>query len=157
MRLSWKCICLCPHQKQISYPCVCVCVCVTQLCPNPCNPMNCSPPYSFVHGILHERILECIAMPFSRGSSWPRDWTQVSCISRQILDCLSHGGSPYSLTFMHISSVNAMYLNDSKTKGCKQQSCCRMSQLCHNICLEGKMMKTGLFVLLFIRTNPKFL
>ena len=54
---------------------------VSQLCPTHCNPMDCSPPSSFVHGILQARILEWIAMLFSRGSSWPRDWTWVSCIA----------------------------------------------------------------------------
>ena len=34
-----------------------------------------------VHGILRDRILECVAFPFLRGSSQPRDWTQVSCIA----------------------------------------------------------------------------
>ena len=38
-----------------------------------CNPMDCSPPGSSVHGILQARILEWIAVPFSKGSSWPRD------------------------------------------------------------------------------------
>ena len=38
-----------------------------------CNPMDCSPPGSSVHGIL-QAILEWVAIPFSRGSSWPRDW-----------------------------------------------------------------------------------
>ena len=41
-----------------------------------CNPTNCSPPGSSVHGILQARILEWIAIPFSRGSSWPKAWTQ---------------------------------------------------------------------------------
>ena len=45
-----------------------------------CNPMDCSPPSSSVHGILQARILEWVAIPFSRGTSQPRDWTQVSCI-----------------------------------------------------------------------------
>ena len=58
---------------------VCVCVLVTQLCPTLCNRMDCSLPGSSVHGIIQARILELIAIPFSRGSSWPRDWTQVSC------------------------------------------------------------------------------
>ena len=43
-----------------------------------CDPMACSPPGFSVHGILHLRILEWIAMPSSRGSSQPRDRTQVS-------------------------------------------------------------------------------
>ena len=45
------------------------------------DPMDCSPPGSSVHGILQARILEWVAIPFSRGSSWPRDWTCVSCIA----------------------------------------------------------------------------
>ena len=44
------------------------------------NPMDCSLPGSSVHGILQPRILEQVAISFSRGSSWPRDQTQVSCI-----------------------------------------------------------------------------
>ena len=52
---------------------------VTQSCLTLCNPMDCSPPGSSVHGILQARILEWVAMSFSRGSSWPRDQTQVSC------------------------------------------------------------------------------
>ena len=50
-----------------------------QSCPTVCNPMDCSPPGSSVHGVLQARILEWVAIPFSRGSSQPRDRTQVSC------------------------------------------------------------------------------
>ena len=46
-------------------------VLVTQLCPTVCNPMDCSPPGSYVYGILQARILEWVAFPFSRGSSRP--------------------------------------------------------------------------------------
>ena len=49
-----------------------------------CNPMDCSPPGSSFHGILQARILEWVAIPFSRGSSRRKDWTLVSCIGRQI-------------------------------------------------------------------------
>ena len=68
--------------------CVCVCVKSFQLCPTLCDPIDCSPPGSSVHGILQARILEWIAMPFSRGSSLPRDRTHVSyvsCIGRRVL------------------------------------------------------------------------
>ena len=44
-------------------------------------PMDCSPPSSFIHGFLQSRILEWVAISFSRGSSWPRDQTQVSHIA----------------------------------------------------------------------------
>ena len=63
-----------------------MCACsVTQWCPTLCDPMNCSPPGSFVHRILQTRILEWVAISSSRGSSQPRDQTCVSCIGRQIL------------------------------------------------------------------------
>ena len=52
---------------------------VAQLCSILCEPMDCSPPGSSIHGILQARILEEVAIPFSRGSSWPRDQTWVSC------------------------------------------------------------------------------
>ena len=54
---------------------------VTQSCLTLCNPMGCSPPGSSVHGILQARILEWVTIFFSRGSSQPRDQTQVSCIA----------------------------------------------------------------------------
>ena len=46
-----------------------------------CDPMDCSPPGSSVHGILQARTLEWTAMPSSRGSSQPRDQTCISCIA----------------------------------------------------------------------------
>ena len=54
---------------------------VTQLCPTLCDPMDCSPPDSSVLGILQASILEWVAIPFSWGSSQPRDQTKVSCIT----------------------------------------------------------------------------
>ena len=50
-----------------------------------CDPRDYSLPGSSVHGISQARILEWVAISFSRESSWPRNWTQVSCIGRQIL------------------------------------------------------------------------
>ena len=50
-----------------------------QLCSTLCDPTECSPPGSSVHGILKERKLEWVATSSSRGSFWPRDWTRVSC------------------------------------------------------------------------------
>ena len=46
-----------------------------------CDPMDCSPPSSSVCGILQARILEWVAIPSSRGSSWPGDQTHDSCIA----------------------------------------------------------------------------
>ena len=56
-----------------------------QLCLTLCDPMDCSLPGSYVHGILQARILEWVAVPFSRGSFQPRDQTQVSHIADSLL------------------------------------------------------------------------
>ena len=53
----------------------------TQLSPTLRNRMDCSLAGSSVHGIFQVRILEQVAISFSRGSSWCRDWTCISCIS----------------------------------------------------------------------------
>ena len=58
-----------------------MCVLVAQSCPTLCNPMDCSPPGSSVHGILQAGTLGWVATSFSRGSSRPRDQTRVSCIT----------------------------------------------------------------------------
>jgi len=54
---------------------------VAQSYPTLCKPVDCSLPGSSVHGILQARILEWVAIPFFRGSSQPRDRTQVSYIA----------------------------------------------------------------------------
>ena len=56
-------------------------VLVTQLCLTLCDPIDYSPPGSSLLGIFQARILEWVAIPFSRGSSWPRDRIQVSYIA----------------------------------------------------------------------------
>ena len=53
---------------------------VAQLCPTLWDPMDCSLPGSTVRGIFQARILKWVAISFSRRSSWPKDWTWVSCI-----------------------------------------------------------------------------
>ena len=57
---------------------------VAQLCPTHCDPMDGSLPGSAVHGISQARILEWVTISFSTGSSWPRDWTWVSCIASRL-------------------------------------------------------------------------
>ena len=58
---------------------------VTKSCPILYDCIDCSPPGSSVHGISQARVLECVAISSSRGSSQPKDWTSVSCIGRHIL------------------------------------------------------------------------
>ena len=60
-----------------------VCAC-SLTCPTLCDHVDYSPPGSSAHGILQVRILELVAISYSKGSSQPRDQTQVSCIVRQI-------------------------------------------------------------------------
>ena len=65
-----------------------LCVRAAESRPTLCDPMDCSPPASSIYRILQARILEWVAISFSRGSSQARDQTCVSCIScigRQIL------------------------------------------------------------------------
>ena len=54
---------------------------VTQLCLTVCDPMDCSLPGFSVHAVFQARILEWVAIAFSRGSFWPRDWTWVFSIA----------------------------------------------------------------------------
>ena len=53
---------------------------VAQLCPTLCDPMDCSLSGSSVHRIFQAIVLEWVAISFYRGSSWPRDWTQISLV-----------------------------------------------------------------------------
>ena len=70
-------------------------------CPTLCDPIDGSPPGSPVPGILQSRILKCVAMPSSMGSSQPRDQTEVSCIAGSFFtvsatrEALRKGGAYY--------------------------------------------------------------
>ena len=98
---------------QLSHPyrVVCVCVCVTQSCLTLCNPMDCSPPGSFVRGILQARILQWVAISFSShtglGSckSWSSHFHQMINIQLCLHACFSLK-TPYLM-----SVVNALTLN----------------------------------------------
>ena len=87
--------------------------------------MDCSPSGSSVHGIFQARVLEWVAVAFSRGPSWPRDRTQVSCIvggfftiwaTREILHSqhtsvqMSHICSAHSRVQLGAASVNGAVL-----------------------------------------------
>ena len=93
-----------------------------QLCPTLCNPVDCSPSGSSVHGILQARILERVAMLSSRGSSQPRDRTHVFlslcllcllCLHWQAgsLPLVPPGNPPYMTVYIYIkpSTINCSY------------------------------------------------
>ena len=78
-RAKWTCRCMpltlnCLRKLKLN-------LLVAQLYLTLCSAVSCSLPGSSVRGISQARILEWIAVSFSRGSSWPRDWIQVSCIA----------------------------------------------------------------------------
>ena len=76
-----------------------------QSCPTLCDPLNCSLPGSSIHGILQARILEWVAISFSRGSSWPRDSTCISCSSCIGNKILYHWATWEAQIFISIMSV----------------------------------------------------
>ena len=86
-----------PHSANIFHPhkgpseiinCICACVLSGFRHVHLCDPMDQSPPGSSAYGIVQARILEQVAIPFSRGSSQSRNQTHVSyvsCTGRQVL------------------------------------------------------------------------
>jgi len=90
---GWFCACVC----------VCVCVLCTQLCPTLCDLVDCSPPGSSVQGILQARILEWVAISYSRGSSRPREQTRFSCAGRWIL----HHCTAREVVKLYLKSIEA--------------------------------------------------
>ena len=84
-------------------------VLVSQSCPTLFDPIDCSPPGSSVHRILQaKRIPEWVAIPFSKGSSQPRDRIHISyfCIGMQVLYHRCHGKP-------HIYVCMCIYINTS--------------------------------------------
>ena len=85
-----------------------------QSCLTVCNPVDYSGLGSSVYGILQARILEWVAISFSRGSSQPRDWTHISyisCIGRHVPYHSSHLGSPINILpyVKYMASGNSLY------------------------------------------------
>ena len=67
------------------------------------QPVDCSPSGSSIHGILQARILEGVAISFSRGSSWPRDRTQVSHIAGRCFNLWATREAPFLLSLYNFS------------------------------------------------------
>ena len=82
----------------LSYVQVCL---AAQSCSTLCDPMDCSSPGSSVHGILQAKILKWVAIPFSKGSSQPRDRTQVSCVEADSLPAEPLERSLHSVYICH--------------------------------------------------------
>ena len=107
-------------------PRVKVTILVTQSCPTLCDPMDCSPPGSSVHGILQARLLEWVAMSFSRESSWFRDQAWVSCIAgRDSLpsEPLAHQIAPLSDPNFQRGTSTARPHRTHEHPQCKSHTC----------------------------------
>ena len=89
---------------------------VVQLYLTLCDPIDCSPPGSSIHGILQTRILEWVAIPFSRGSSRPRNWIQVTCFAGRFFTSWATGVCIILLVLTKVTTrlFRAMY-NAKKT------------------------------------------
>ena len=107
------------------------------------QPVDCSPPSSFIHGILQARILEWVAISFSRGSCRPRDWSQVShivgrrfnlCTTREayyfICSSVQFSHSVVSDSLQPHGPQHARFPCPSPTPGVHSNSC-PLSQWCH--------------------------
>ena len=101
---------LCNREKRKPFSFLRCCCLVAQLCPTLCNPMDCSPPGSSVHGIFQARVLEWVAISFSRGSSRPQGLNLDLLHCGQMLYCLSHQGSPECSKQPETCSENMLYM-----------------------------------------------
>ena len=84
-------------------------VLVAQSCLTLCDPMDCSPPGSSIHGIRQARILEWVSMPSSRWSLQPRSQTCVSCIAGRFFTTEPLVKPPYDLV---VQPLNPVWLCD---------------------------------------------
>ena len=89
---------------------------VAQWCLTLCYPMDCSLPGFSIHGIFQARVLEWVAITFSRGSPWPRDWTQVSCIAGRCFTLWATRETLWSgglCLFSYVSANKNAYVEDN--------------------------------------------
>ena len=84
---------------------------VTHLCPALCDPMDGSPQGSFIHRILQARILEWVAIPFSKGSSWLGDQIWVSCVAPNSTQALK--ASSWEFPWWKILGLSSVFLSHS--------------------------------------------
>ena len=75
--------------------------------------MDCSPPGPSFHGIFQARILDCVVISFSRGSSWPWDWMHLFCLLHWQLDSLAlcHLGSPLFCFFIVVQLLSCVHFS----------------------------------------------
>ena len=104
-----------------------------------CKPMDCRPPGSSVHGILQVRILEWVAIPFSRGSFWSRDQSRVSGIAGRFFTLSHRGRLVFCQTYSILYTPQTWHLRWSLTIGCLNAS----SQLAFNESMDCSQLKSS--------------
>ena len=101
---------------------------VAQSCPTLCNPMECSLPGSSIHGIFQARILEWVAISFSRGSSRPRDQSQVShIVGRRFTIWATREALDISLDIINNQSVPGGTSGKQPSCQCRRRKRCRFT------------------------------
>ena len=135
---------------------------VTQLCPTLCDPMDCSPPGSSVHGIFQARILEWVAISFSRESSWPRDWTWISCVACRLFTiwvtmevCTFYlfyiwKFVPLNLSHLFFFSLHCPLLWQPPVCSLYQWVCCYLVMFVHPFCFLDSTYKWNHTVFFFL-------
>ena len=121
---------------KLEFPDVCVPAQSLQLWPTLWDPVDCSLPSSSVHGILQARILECVSTPFSRGSSHPRDQTQVSYISCVLCYYIWVGCAAMAkqyhragISYWWHHNLGFLMAKNSQGRGCKLMNRCGISKI----------------------------
>ena len=128
------------------FPSICMCAKLLQSCLTLCDSMVCSPPGFTVHGILQARILEWVAMPSSRGSSWTRGGTRIST-SPALADLFFTTSATWEAHFLVYSCafpINILLRNQNTTIKIRKLT------LVHKYLLFQKLFK---FCQMFLRIN----
>ena len=131
---------------------------VTQSCLTLCDLMSCSLPGSSVHEISQARRLEWVAVSFSKGSSQPRDWTQVSCIADRFFTIWATR-EPLN-TCIHLANHEEQISQVNDFSVCISMGRCKNLVslispwdicLCKGLCIQS----TGYLILFFIQNSSQ--
>ena len=122
---------------------------VTPLCPTLCDPVDCSLPGSSICGVLQAKILEWVAISFSRGSSRPRDRTQVSLIAGRRFTLWATRALIYNIRFSLSDLLHSVTDSTSTHINC----CCSVTKSYLTLCNPMNCSMPGFPVLHYF---PKF-